>query len=59
MNEYSRGVFECLSWAEAKMAELEGREDRWEALHAEIGIVIGDIRRGVGVEFRSRLRARL
>jgi len=57
MNEYTKGAFESLSWMEAKMAELDGRGDRWESLRHEIDDAINDIRRGVGVDFRERLRA--
>jgi len=59
MNDYARGAFECLSWFEARMADLEGDEDRWERLEGEVGDAICDIRRGVGVDFRERLRALL
>lgn len=59
MNEYARGAFECLSWFEARMADLERDADRWERLRREVSDAISDIRRGVGVDFRERLRALL
>ena len=57
MNDYTKGAFECLSWVEAKMADLERRGDKWECLRKEIMEAVDDIRRGVGVDFRERLRA--
>ena len=59
MNEYARGAFECLSWFEARMADLERNVDRWERLRREVSDAISDIRRGVGVDFREWLRALL
>ena len=57
MNEYARGAFECLSWLEAKMIDYEMSQNRWNALKKEVSEAIYDIRRGVGVDFRERLRA--
>jgi hypothetical protein len=57
MNEYTKGAFECLSWLEAKMSDLDRAGDKWESLRREVGGAIQDIRRGVGVDFRERLRA--
>jgi len=57
MNEYTRGAFECLSWLEARMEDLKRSDDKWESLMREIGDAINDIRRGVGVDFRERLRS--
>lgn len=59
MDEYAKGVFECLSWFESLMKQLDSRQDRWDELHKEIVNTVYDIRRGVGVDFRHRLRARL
>ncbi len=58
MDEYAKGVFECLSWLEALMADLDAKDDNWTKLQAEVGDAIYEIRRGVGVDFRNRLRAR-
>ena len=58
MDEYSKGVFECLSWLEDRMSDLDGAEGRWDVLKAEIESVIFDLRRGVSVDFRNRLKAR-
>ena len=57
MNDYTRGAFECLSWLEARMSDLERDGERWERLRKEVIDAIYDIRRGVGVDFRERLRA--
>jgi hypothetical protein len=57
MNDYTKGAFECLSWLEAKMGDLDRNSDKWESLRREVGDAINDIRRGVGVDFRERLRA--
>lgn len=56
MNEYTRGAFECLSWIEAKMADYGKGRDKWDMLKREVNDAIQDIRRGVGVDFRERLR---
>jgi hypothetical protein len=58
LDEYAKGVFECLSWIEALMAELDEKDDKWTELQTEVGEIIYEIRRGVGVDFRNRLRAR-
>ncbi|RLI33481.1 hypothetical protein DRO56_01600 [Candidatus Bathyarchaeota archaeon] len=57
MNEYARGAFECLSWIEVRMRELEGSPRRWEVLKREVSEAIADIRWGAGIDFRERLRA--
>ncbi|UCH57941.1 MAG: hypothetical protein JSV18_03305 [Candidatus Bathyarchaeota archaeon] len=57
MNEYTRGAFECLSWLEELITRLKKRGDHWESLKREIDGAILDIRRGIGVDFRERLRA--
>ncbi len=57
MNEYTRGAFECLSWLEDRIAKLESERNCWQTLKTEIDEAIRDIRRGVGVDFRERLRA--
>jgi hypothetical protein len=57
MNEYTRGAFECLSWLEDRISRLESERDSWKTLKREIDEAITDIRRGVGVDFRERLRA--
>ena len=57
MNEYTRGAFECLSWLEEVINVLRERGEPWEDLNTEIDSAIRDIRRGVGVDFRERLRA--
>ncbi len=57
MNEYTRGAFECLSWLEEVITMLKEKGESWEPLSLEIDGAIRDIRRGVGVDFRERLRA--
>ena len=57
MNEYTRGAFECLSWLEEVINMLRERGEPWEDLNSEIDGAIRDIRKGVGVDFRERLRA--
>jgi len=57
LKEYTKGAFECLSWIEARMADLEGQGDKWDSLRRELGEAVDDVRRGVGVDFRERLRA--
>ncbi len=57
MNENTRGAFECLSWLEEVITMLKEKGESWEPLSLEIYGAIRDIRRGVGVDFRERLRA--
>ena len=57
MNKYTRGTFECLSWLEEVISMLRERGESWKPLSVEIDGAIRDIRRGVGVDFRERLRA--
>ena len=57
LKEYTKGAFECLSWIEARMTDLEGRSDKWDSLRRELAEAVDDVRRGVGVDFRERLRA--
>jgi len=61
MDDYSKGVFECLSWLEALIQELESRdrkENNMKILREEVSSTILEIQRGVGGDFRNRLRAR-
>ena len=45
-------------WTNLKRrARLESEGDPWQTLKREIDEAITDIRRGVGVDFRERLRA--
>ena len=57
MNEYTKGAFECLSWLEEVINVLREEGEPLEDLNSEIDSAICDIRRGVGVDFRERLRA--
>jgi len=59
MNDYGKGVFETLSWVGARMSELEDMENKWASLKAEVDEAIRDIRKGISVDFRERLRALL
>ena len=56
MNEYTRRAFEYLNWLEEVISMLRDRGESWEPLSVEIDGAIRDIRRGVGVDFRERLR---
>jgi len=40
------------------MSDLDGAEGRWDVLKVEIESVIFDLRRGISVDFRNRLKAR-
>jgi hypothetical protein len=51
------GAFECLSWLEERISRLDSEGDPWRTLKREIDEAATDIRRGVGVDFRERLRA--
>ena len=57
MNDYTRGALESLSRLEERISLLESEWDPWQTLKREIDEAITDIRRGVGVDFRERLRA--
>ena len=59
MNDYTKGALECLSWVEARMVDFEKDKAKWEQLKKEVDDVIHDIRKGIGVDFRHRLRARI
>ncbi len=59
MNDFGKGVFEALSWVGARMTELEDMENKWASLKTEVDEAIRDIRKGIGVDFRERLRALL
>jgi len=41
------------------MTELEDMENKWASLKTEVDEAIRDIRKGIGVDFRERLRALL
>ncbi|MGD2200500.1 MAG: hypothetical protein PVJ38_02570 [Candidatus Bathyarchaeota archaeon] len=57
MNEYTKGALECLSWIEGVIKRLEPQGGDWETLLREIDEAVHDIRQGIGVDFRERLRA--
>jgi len=59
MNEYTKGAFECLSWLEARLLDLDLHDGKWGVLKKEVDDAIHDIRKGIGVDFRHRLRARI
>ncbi len=56
LNDYTRGAFEALSWIQTILEDLENRPDAVKTLRKEIEEAISDIRRGIGVDFRFRLR---
>jgi len=60
MNEYIRGAFEALAWVQTvieKQKMTDKHPSRWESLNEEIEEAIRDIRKGISVDFRERLRA--
>jgi len=59
MNECTKGAFECLSWLEVRMVDLGLHDSKWDMLKKEVDDAIHDIRKGIGVDFRHRLRARM
>jgi len=56
-NDYCRGAFETLAWLEGLMEDLKQHPKGWRILTDEVNAAIVDIKRGVGVDFRHRLRA--
>jgi len=59
MNECTKGAFECLSGLEARMVDLDLHDSKWDVLKKEVDDAIHDIRKGMSVDFRHRLRARM
>lgn len=57
MNDYTRGVFEALSWVEKLVEDLKEKPEGWKVLAKELHDASLDIKRGVAVDFRHRLRA--
>ncbi|RLI46326.1 hypothetical protein DRO69_03305 [Candidatus Bathyarchaeota archaeon] len=57
MNDYTRGAFEALSWVEGLIDDLKNHPEGWKILMKEVNEATIDIKRGVGVDFRYRLRA--
>ena len=57
MNEYRRGAFEALSWLEGLLQDLKDDPQGWKLMEQEINDAMTDIRRGIGVDFRYRLKA--
>lgn len=57
MNDYTRGAFEALSWVESLIENLKHNPEGWKTLAKEVNDATIDIKRGIGVDFRYRLRA--
>lgn len=57
MNDYCRGAFETLAWIDNLIEDLKDNPKGWRLLTEEVNAAIVDIKRGVGVDFRHRLRA--
>lgn len=57
MNDYTRGAFEALSWVESLIDDLKHHPEGWKIITKEVNDATIDIKRGVGVDFRYRLRA--
>lgn len=57
MNDYTRGAFEALSWVESLIENLKNHPEGWKTLTKEVNDATIDIKRGIGVDFRYRLRA--
>jgi hypothetical protein len=57
MNDYTRGAFEALSWVESLIENLKHNPEGWKTLTKEVNDATIDIKHGIGVDFRYRLRA--
>ena len=57
MNEYCKGAFEALSWLESLLPDLKDNPQGWKLLEQEVNDAMIDIKRGIGVDFRYRLKA--
>ena len=52
-----RRAFEALSSVESLIHDLKNHPEGWKILTREVDNAIVDIKRGVGVDFRFRLRS--
>lgn len=61
MNDYVRGAFEALSWVQTSIQSVDIKHDPGDHLDRvlkEIEAAIADIKKGVAVDFRDRLKTR-
>ena len=61
MNDYVRGAFEALDWVEALLADIEPEKDPLDQLKevvTEVEEALADIKEGVAVDFRHKLKIR-
>jgi len=59
MKDYVRGAFEALSWVHSLLDDIESEKDldRVKKAVKEVDSAMDDIREGVAVDFRYRLRS--
>ena len=57
MNDYCKGAFEALSWVESLIESTENRPEALEEILKEVNAAIREIREGIAVNFKSRLRS--
>ena len=59
MNDYVRGAFEALNWVHSLLDDIESEKDldRVKKAVKEVDSAMDDIREGVAVDFRYRLRS--
>ena len=57
MNERLQAMIEALMWVEYMLEEARNRPDGVERVLREVREAMDDIKRGVAVDFRARLRS--
>ena len=57
MNERLQAMIEALMWVEYMLEEARDRPDGVERVLREVREAMDDIKRGVAVDFRTRLRS--
>ena len=61
MNDYVRGAFEALSWMHVLLVNIDREkdpEDHLDRLIKEVEAAMDDIKEGIAVNFRDRLKMR-
>jgi len=61
VNDYVRGAFEALSWTHVLLVNIDRKKDplgHLDKVIREVEAAIDDIREGVAVNFRDRLKIR-
>lgn len=61
MNDYVRGAFEALNWVEALLADIapeKNQRDQLKNVVTEVEEALADIKEGVAVDFRHKLKIR-